>query len=545
MKSAANLAVVFALCISVVSGREAVGVHPGVRTDLRGPTLGYVSFTDTSTYNSYHFHGSPIGFLETMSSVVDLQLRMDLYRRQLREYPDSLYESTTRYDLPYLVVGRPDIFYAAFHYRPTVIEIREIDPALATDAYGPAGSQLERAFAAESLAVYSLPVQRFGLSLASGVPGGILRFGLVADAFYGVEGIDTRSDKRVLAGVRDLSFHLGSQIHDMVRLGFAVGAAGSIDTLYDEPEGSAVPAQDRFVDLSFPRIGGSIDVSGSGMPAYSNFSLMYGKNRFLYVTKRSGPGRAVGVNRQNSGGNEDALVGDSIGWDWQTLVNIKSGEFSLQPAMRWTYWRNAVSQYEPTEDNDNPFQFKRERRDTSWEYRSLLFGIGTAAHYGNYGTGLLEVGFGNLQLEYGPAFSGAGEFREPIRKFSLGLEGNIHSVPKLRFPESTTLSLRLGYLFLRDFAGTASFRSSDITLVNTRVKPMSQYRRYLYYDPDVGRPRQRTVSRFSWGLAAGFLDRLFNVEFLMAFPRTTVADEFEYRGFEFVLNLGYTLGTER
>ncbi len=520
---------------------EIPGIHPGVRTDLRRATLGYISFTDTSTYNSYDFHGSPIGFLETKLSTVDLQIRMDLYRRKLREQPDSLYESTGRFDLPYLVVGRPEVFYAAFHYRPTTIEMREIDPALSTEGYRSSGSRVEPAFEAESLTVYSLPLQRFGFSLASGVPGGILRFGLVADAFYGVEGIDTRTDRRVLAGLKDLSFHLGSQLHDIVRLGFVVGASGYIDTLYEEPKGSMVPAQDRFVDLSVPKIGGSIDVSGNGLPVYSNFSFIYGKNRFLYVTKLSGRNEAVGVNRQNSGGSEDALVGDSITWDWQTLVDVNVGDFNLQPAMRWTYWRNAVTQWEPTEENDNPFQFKREKRDSTWEYRSLLFGIGTAARYRNYGTGLLEVGFGNLRLEYGRAFQEYRESKRPIRKFNLGLEGNMHSIPALRFPEHSTLHFRLGYLFLRDFAGTGSFRSSDIGHVNTRVKPLSQYRRYLYYHPDFGRPPQRTVSRFSWGLAGSFLDELFAIDFLMAFPSTTVSDEFEYMGFEFALNLGYTL----
>jgi hypothetical protein len=341
-------------------------------------------------------------------------------------------------------------------------------------------------------------------------------------------------------GAGTIAIYLGSQVHELARIGFKAGASGYLDTL-DDVRQFGNPHEDRYFYAQIPHIGVDVDFGKKDFPVYSNFSFEYAKNRLIYVTKVLGYGLWDGyppAGRED--GNEDVLVGDSISWKWQTLGNIKLNPMLISPALLLSYWRNEIIQWQPTKENDHLLIYERERNDSSWKYSSFTFGIGTAAQFKEYAKLSFEFNISNLKLEYGDGYSHLSDQKETYPRILVGLEGYGHGISALNLPESIELTLRMGFLYLKENSRFNTYSGDEFSKLNLRVTPLSQYNRYIYYDPQSGWVQENTIARFGFGLGASFLRKMFGANLFMAFPskKTAAAD---FKGFEFGVDLVYCL----
>ncbi|MBD3321022.1 MAG: hypothetical protein GF350_08020 [Chitinivibrionales bacterium] len=510
---------------------------------------GCPAFSAVESYNSYDFAGSPLGLLEKEDAMVKLGLGTRLVKFGLRDDPDSISYKASSFYVPDLLIGKPGIVYAKLFYMPGPIAVvdagREFSlESLRQDINVPVLRNYVDSVTGGPVSEIEFPLHRFGLTLAGGTENGIFRIGVTAEGFYGKEEMSGSSNTRVVMGFRNVGLHLGSQLHELVRIGFKGEASGYLDTLDDVESGYVNPHEDRYFYGQIPRFGGNIDFGSEGFPVLSNFEIEFGKNRFIYVTKVGGDGLWDVIDSAHiygrEDGNEDAVVSDSMSWNWQTMGTIATDVMMYHPAVRFGYWRNSIVQWQPTEANDNLFKYERERKDTSWEYSSFTFGIGGAASFKEYAKLSFEYTYSNLKLTYGDAWPDTSDRNESYPRIHIGLQGNIHALPFMNMPESIELFLCTGFLYLRENSRFNTWRSEEFSLVNRRISPMSQYYRYLYYDPAFGWVDENTVARFSVGLGGTFLDKLFAGNLFFAFPAKKIEDE-KYRGFEFGVDLEYSV----
>ncbi|MBD3344557.1 MAG: hypothetical protein GF401_05800 [Chitinivibrionales bacterium] len=484
---------------------------------------GCPTFSAIKGYNSYDFAGSPLGLLEKGNTLLKFETGHRLVNFVLDDDPDSLLYKSNSFALPFVTVGKPGIFYAQFQYIPHSMKVKDN------------GRQYELPHSPslpDSVASYKLPLHRFGVALAGGTTNGVFRIGANFDGFYGEEEIAGGDSKRVIMGFRNLGLHIGFQLHDLLRIGFKGSASGYLDTLNDL-DNERARNEDRYWSGPIPSIGGNIDFGADNFPVHSNFVFSKASSDFIYVTKV----RGIGIRED---GDEDPIRGDSLFWKWQTLVLVEKSRFIFRPSFLFGYWRNELQQYEPDDENDLPWKRGRERTDTTWKYSSFNFGIGGGVELKEYGRFHFEYSFKNLKLAYGDAWPDSTDKRSGYPRISAGILGNIHAVPFLNIPRSIEIFARLGYLFQKENDRFNTYRSEEFGLVNTRVSPLSQYHRYLYFDPLFGWVKENTISRFSFGLGGTFLDRMFEGNLFCAFPVRKTGEE-KHKGFEFGVDLSYHL----
>jgi len=459
------------------------------------------TFTDVQTYNAASHAGSPLGWLESESTDVELNIGYSyLSAPSVLDHAPS----TKRFYLPRLRVGKPGIAFFGLQYTPQIIS----------------------SGASDELPDFSihLPLQRFGFDIAAGTGSGIFQIGIRTNAFFGKESMDIGSDTRTILGLDDFSLFLGSRVHPLVGIGFRTGARGLLDTLRTETPSVA----DRFFYGYIPRIGGYIDVSGENIPVKSNFSLLSSTSRFIYVTK--------GVPNQQPKGNENVIKGDSLGWDWQSLVSIPYNSFQFEPAIRIGYWHHKKQHFEPSSDN-HPLNYGAVIEGTERTYRSIGLGIGSTVRAFEIIDGSMEYEYNHFSLDVDESYGSAVSDSRHYHTFRLNVGTQLHRIPQLQFPSSIETLFRTGFINqIRNSVYNPYFSSSQAYL--SSITPGSQRARYT---PDL--PEDERVIGVTFDTIGSFFDSILTGAINVAFLWSTTDQK--KPGLEFGSTISYYLRSDK
>lgn len=447
-------------------------------------------FLDKSQYNAADHAGSPLGWLESDSS----SFKTDLFFRYFRLKDESGKNSATARSLaiPHIRLGNPGIATFDLIYNPDILERKSENNK------------------------QKLPLHRFGLGIAAGSKSGLFQVGLKADMFVGKESQDNNENQRFIIGSDELSLHIGSQVHELVRIGFHGGVNGYFDSLIYQD----TSVQDRFFSGTFPLFGGFIDIGKDNFPVRSNFYLNFGFPKFVYVVKPS----------FKPFGNQDVIRGDSINWDWKTIADIPAGNFTIKPAFQIGYRRSTSQLYLPEEDN-YPWQHASELTDSNWTIKSFGMGFGVGSDFLQFVEINLEYSFNHLSVENGPAFNSYPDQNNWYHHIAFGLQGNMHRIAQLRIPESMKLKVRTEYFNFRQNEFTDPWRADLFTHVS-QISSGSQQARYM---PGAYAMASRMVG-INTAIGSSFLNGMFGVDTDFMFLRD---------GFQFGVNVFYNLSKHK
>lgn len=467
---------------------------------ITGQAYGTPRFTDQTAYNEYDFCGSPLGLFEKESSTVRLELAWRTFSLANANSADSGSVSANVPVIPNLTVGKRDNLYIMLNYEPAWLEQRAIGQKL-------------------SLA----PLHRFGFLAAAETPSKYMRFGIAGKGYAGTLTTSTGPNTRTVMGLTQASAFLGSQVHPLVRIGIHGGATGSLDSLNDK----AHVFEDRFFYGTIPSYGADVNAGMEGVPVRSNFNFDIASNHFVYVTKGMAP--------QKPDGSEDALVGDSVAWQWNTMGKIGYAGFLYQPALSLEYWRNKIQEYTPGAKN-YPLQYGPVRKDTNWTFSSFTLGIGASSLLQTYGKAWFEYGHEFLRASYGAGVNTPGKSRG-YDYIGLGLEGNVNAIPGLRMPKSIEAFLRLGYSNTRQNSRFGQYHGEEFrqfTQVTARSEFSGDNSPYsLAFGGD------ERVSRFSMGAGGTFFNGMLGADVMLAF--LSREGDMKENGVEFGVGVEYLL----
>lgn len=483
-------AVVAVLCLWAAAASE-----PQRLVDISASRLGMglVGFTQKSTYNSYDFARSPLGILETDTVPVRLDLAYRLLRWHEITDRDSLQHTYMSAVVPRLTVGKPKTVYLSLDFMPHKIEFHD----------------------------YTLPVKRFSLTIAGGVPSGIFRIAFAGEGYFGKLKRSGNDNRRALLGVESAGLWLGSQVHRLVRLGFHAAGSGLVDTLYTS---DGYPA-DRYFLGRIPRIGGDVDFGAEGFPVLSNFTIDWAARRFIYVSKLSEAGEL----------DYGPIMYDTLGWDWQTMAEVTMADLLVQPAVNVGFWRTNAAVHERTGGNDDPFDYGAKVDGRTWRLGALHIGAGGQVSFRGILAAGLEYTYRNLSLHYGDAWPSRSTRTRHYHRTALGVACFLHQIPVVHFPQSYEMRVRLGYANALENSGIDAYGAAQLAGVDSMSVGSGQWR----YEPDFGFGPDQRISRFSVGLGNSFLSGLVAADAYIAFLRRT--GEIDFRGFEFGADMRYEL----
>jgi len=345
--------------------------------DKHGAALfeGRPFFTDSALYNSYDLGGSPLGLFEKGSPRFEALFG---YR-----YGGLGDRSRQYWNAPTLSMGNPGSAFFQVFYTPDIMS-------------------------AKSGNAVSLPLQRFGLAVASQGTSGAFRASFLFDGFYGRQEWEAGDSARVIMGVDRLRFDVGSQVHPMVRIGLYVGSKGRVDTL------NAPYRADRSGQINLPEFGANVDVGGEGLPVHSNMDFSYAWSRFVYtVFVRPGPLTnyvpSVG-NLNTSGevsGNANAIRNDSLNLFWTTQARFpsKDDKFALRPGLILGFTSNSGEMREPDNPDNSIIEIGSARGNSSYDLTGFWFGVGTGFEAPDYVDAHVEYTLAAMSLECGSYYS--------------------------------------------------------------------------------------------------------------------------------------------
>jgi hypothetical protein len=321
----------------------------------------------------------------------------------------------------------------------------------------------------------SLPLQRFGLTLAGQTESGFFGAAFSADGYVGTQTWENRSDSRWLFGFDKLRIDMRSRVHPLVRVGAFVNAALRIDTLYAPPVQQSPGVlqrqhEDRSGQVNLPELGGSVDFGGEGMPVRSNLSLSYASSRFVYVTKGV---PNVGVDGVDTRGNENTIINDSIQLFWMAQGRVPiNDDYTVKPGVLFGWSNNAGQMFYPHPEGD---MFKLGNAITNLWYTlsALYFGLGT---------GFEALKYADLHIEYAASLwslsCGAGFLPPPavtsrtLHHTTFGISTPLHEYVDM----PVKVSPRIAY-FISGSSDIIGSRWSDVEPLN--VAP-NKSKAYLY-----------------------------------------------------------------
>jgi hypothetical protein len=447
---------------------------------------GSPSFSDRSQYNSYDFCNSPLGLLKRDSVRVKLNLGMRTTSWHEKDNSDSLKQSATSWNIPNIMIGKPGSIYLRLYYSP--VNIHD-ETKTSIDPISTVSQKL------------SLPLNRFGITVAGQTNSGIFQMAVRGKGYYGEEALSDSKNTRLIMGLEDLSLTLGSHIHELVTIGVNGRATAKLDTLLYKTNPIY---RDRYFTGLIPVIGWYIDFGKEGFPVASDFSFELGTHRFVYVTY-------IDEDR-------DPIRGDSLAWKWQTIGDIPGGDLVYHPALYLGYWRNHYQRYAPTESNDN-LDVGDEVSGQDWKISSFSFGLGTSVDIMKYGKTWLEYKHSTLGLDYGDFWTNSSSKNKGYDRISIGIEANIHSIEALHIPPSTETFLRLGYFNQRENSKINSFESEQFDLVNSVSYNSMRYS----YSPDSALGNDQRVMGITIGIGGSFFNKMLTTDAHLAFLSKTSA----------------------
>jgi hypothetical protein len=456
-------------------------------------SLGFPSFTDRDQYNSYDFCNSPLGIFEKDSFRVhvDCDFRSDMWHAAGKS--DSLQKSYKAWNVPDITLSKPNIAYLRLYYTPTSI----------SDASR--GRKL------------SLPLQRFGLTLAGQAPSGIFQLALQGKGYYGDETAQGNPDTRLIMGLEDLGATIGSRIHELVTIGMEGGATAKLDTLRDPI------INDRYFAGEIPVLGWYIEFGKKGFPVASDFSLHIGTHRFVYVVDENG-----------NSINKDPLRGDSLAWKWQGIGEVRQNDFVYSPALFISYWSNHYQPYQPTASN-NDLSVGQELVGRDWKFSDMTLGFGASIHYKNILKAHGEYTHSSMALDYGAAWPMLSAKTRGYDRFSVGTETGLNEIPELHFPKFFETFVRIGYFNQRENSALGAFQADEFGLINDMIANSLNYR----YSPEFGWGQDQRVIGFYLGAGGNFFNRMIEAETHIGF--LSQQSENNFHGMAFGFDVSYNL----
>jgi hypothetical protein len=477
-----SLAVVFTLFPQTASSID----RPVSKLSIASP-----SFSDRSQYNSYDFCNSPFGIFEKDSFRVNLDCGFRYDGWHATSKSDSLQRSYSAWNLPDIMLGMPKVMYVRLNYTPTTITDNTLQQQNLT-----------------------LPLQKFGLTVAGQAPRGIFQFAVRAKGYMGTEKGDGMPDTRFIMGLDDLSAAIGSRLHDLVAIGMSGGANAKLDTLLDPV------MTDRYFTGQVPFFGWYIVFGKDGFPVASDFSLQIATHRFVYVSETNV--------------DQPPIRGDSLAWKWQSIGNIQSSGITYCPALYIGYWSNHDQEYDPTDANNN-LDVGAERPGRNWKTSDLCWGLGTSVAVRKYVTTWFEFAHSDIALNFGANWPDVQTMKRGYDRICLGVEANLHAIPALRFPESIETFVRLGYFNQRENSRINAFQSDEFGPVNF----MSTGSMIIRYFPNLNWGDDQRVVGVVLGSGATFYNRMLQADAHIGFLTKYAAAN--QSGLEIGLDLAYNL----
>ena len=235
-------------------------------------------FTDAARYNSYDLAGSPLGLFDINSSE---KMSVDLGYRYY-----GLGDETGHYLSGQTIrMGQPGRSFFELFYGPDIM------------------SDKNSRYNNNKI---SLPLHRFGLTLATQDAEGSFRTSIMAAGYAGGQEWERGDSSRALMGVEKLRLDMGGRVHPFLRIGFFINFSGHLDTLY-VPGVTDDMRRDCPAQLNLPEFGGNIDFGDDDMPVRSNLSVSYALSRFVYTSKWP-----TGFPPADQWGNVPPIMGDSL-----------------------------------------------------------------------------------------------------------------------------------------------------------------------------------------------------------------------------------------
>jgi hypothetical protein len=472
-------------------------------TNLLPSEKAFLSLTDSTTYNSYDFAGSPLGLLETEKRNLAADLR---YRVNKWESGVPIGDNSTKsgmFSAPHFRAGAPGTLMFDLFYCPEVV----------SNSYNP----FKEATSGEMKSV-KIPLQRFGLSLAGGAMSGVIQAGLTGEGFIGNQTSDASMNNRVILGFQNVRLHIGSQIQELVRLGIFGGVDGYVDTLCSTNSLD----QDRMFSGTLPVWGGYLDLSGKEFPVKSDMLFSKATPVFVYVVKPSDKPK----------GNQAAIKGDSLIWDWKTMVDIPIPDGIISPAFSLCYKKNK-SQVSVPSDNNDPWAIGKAIGDSNWTASSFSFGFGTSYSFMNILKFDIDYSFRNLNLKTGMSYGNTSR-KNGYHATAVKLKGNLENIKGLKIPESMELGIKAGYLNYYYNSFIDSWAENGTGLLYS-ISTGSQYDRY---DPKNILAGDKRIAGFLTGIETSFFNKAVDVNFDILIKNVPGSKE---KGTELGLNISYLL----
>ena len=484
IRALACVLIVGVICLSSASDNVRAVAVPAARS-----SAGLLTFSDSSTYNSYTFAGSPLGLLDVLTGPVLVDLEYRLMKFHSETGPDNLFIGNSG-AIPTFALGVPHSVFVVGSYLP---------------------------WNARTLSA-KLSMQQFNFAFVAGSPSGIVSFGVAGEGYAGRLQKTGSTDYRRIMGVDNLGLYLGSQVAPMVRLG--VHAAS--DALFDSLVQTTSPGDtlDRYFTGNIPRIGGDLDFGSPELPVQSDLSVEWAQRRTIRAFKPYG--------------DVSALMQDSLAWNWQAQGSLPFDKMTYSPAIALGAWSTNSQVHDTAHKNENPFLIGSALPGSSWKISSFHWGLGGSCAYGSLARVSVEYVNTGLDMKANAAY-GLAESKRSYHRTALGLTGNLHEIKVFRFPQWLQVSLSLGYLNLLDNALINGYRARDIGFATEAVSVNSQAWRY---QPLYGAGIDERIQRFSIGASTGFLDRTITLDTFLAWLSRKRANTLE-KGFEFGIDLAY------
>jgi hypothetical protein len=450
-------------------------------------------FTDAARYNSYDMAGSPLGLFETGTPRFGVDAGYRSYR---------LGDESGHYlSVPVISMGQPGRTCTRLYYGPDIVSHKN--------------NQNE----------VSLPLQRFGLIIATQATDAFFRTSILFDGYIGGQGWKNGDSSRAIMGVENLRLDLGSQLHPLVRIGFFVNFAGGIDTLH-VPGMDSEQRSDRAGWVLLPEFGGNIDFGGEDIPVRSVLAVSYALSRFVYTSKPTG---LPSIPQVDSLGNAHTVMNDSLRIAWLAQGEISvGGGYVLKPGLLFGISSNAGKMRIPHEEN-NPLQPGQVVPDAGYRLSGIYLGAGT---------GFQAREYAGLHIEYTAAMMSLNcESRDPqnytksrnLHHTSFGVSSQLHKY--LDMPVNITP--RVAYFISGSSRGVGAVHSSldPLNIVPGKSKQ-------AYYMPQLYLSNFERTSGFTFGIDGSGLDNMLSASFWMTFLSKNTVDR---GGMEMGLSVGFSV----
>ena len=382
-------------------------------------TSGNPLFTGKNLCNVYDIAASPLGLFQ--KELPKLSVLASYNRLGWRDH-SVIDIDENRFVAPIIRAGEPDVAFFELFYDPSIFRF-----------YDPNGFE------------NSVPLHRFGLTVAAKTRTDVIQMAISANGFYGKQSTLENTNQRVIMGLDQLRLDLATRFHDLVALGFYVGGDAHIDTLHDHNE----IMEDRWFEGSLPVLGGYVDFGNDESVVKSIASLQYSSSRFLYVS-RSGTGP------HSEGGNENALREDSLTFSLQTAADIPVDNVSFEPALLFSISNSRSEILEPKGNNDNPLDLGELRDGKYWNELKTSIGFGSKVKMMDVVTASGEYAFTGRKADFGEFYNSTSQNRSS-HLLNFVVKTDMHSY--IDWLGENRLSPRVGYFFTDGYEHSADVSS--------------------------------------------------------------------------------------